>query len=761
MQLRRLALSMAVSIACCACASSAKAAGDALLDLLTENPEPADLVLATAAPVPLRQLDWDAFSQHWDIIDHAPFDEAGFNPVILPFRFETQTGEGSNEEAHAFAFLLSFALDWTPGTYCARHAYFIFKRSGAELIRAGRTLDPELMRPIAKRWNATHVIGGELEQHENGYSVSLRLFDQLGEEIEVSALAEPRDFSTLVGDATCAVMSAVGHEPSPALQKHLQKRRCEHHSSLTELGKAAFEEERTGGEFKQYREIVNRDPTFSEVRYWIANQGQWASGNQDFYREQVGLALNDYVFHAALRSFSARKCPRPDLVKKFPQWLDQATALVGDHDPTILSLKLKQAWSNRFCETWLAEAALQAAAENPNHNDLLSSLMRCTRPVPEHWRLSDGDLTVALGLMRLGSRHMWASASYRLDVLDDTAYALGSLGHHNNAIVMLISTLNEAKRRAIDINYYHYEKDLGTFARQAGHHVLGLRALLSALEHRKEPSGSTVLSAIVCAVRAGQRQIALELIDRYQAELEDSERWEVAQFYRSHIQGVDIPMDQLRELLRSTVATKYVEALVCAAEIDLKAESPLLEGLVRNCLHLWPLRRELWILFDAYERRDPKGRSAAFYWFIESAFPDDPWAAEAARNYFSHCPRRNGWSEKQAVTEILEHEPRRWPTTYPTDGLRYNRTKAPISPFSVAAVVARHVEEEEYATARELLMRLLQYARVQAKRPAYGIYGSPMRVFGNHVYHEVDRVEGGGNSWLQQKTKVKPGSTTE
>lgn len=90
-----------------------------LLDPAARNKSPFLLPTAAVPPMSLENLDLKRFFALWNAFDHAPYELSGFSHLTLPFHYECEGVQGTIEEAHAFSFLLSSALDWTPGCYCA------------------------------------------------------------------------------------------------------------------------------------------------------------------------------------------------------------------------------------------------------------------------------------------------------------------------------------------------------------------------------------------------------------------------------------------------------------------------------------------------------------------------------------------------------------------------------------------------------------------------------------------------------------------
>src|SRR5258706_8155402 len=125
---------------------------------------------------------------------HEPFESSGFNAVALPFRYVEEAKGGDPDEANAFAFLLSNGLDWAPGNYSARHAYFIFKRSAPVLEPFRTEYHRRHIELLVRDWHATHAIGGELVHKEAGYSGTLEIYNHQARKVHRVAYDEPRGY---------------------------------------------------------------------------------------------------------------------------------------------------------------------------------------------------------------------------------------------------------------------------------------------------------------------------------------------------------------------------------------------------------------------------------------------------------------------------------------------------------------------------------------------------------------------------------------
>ena len=302
---------------------------------------------------------------------HEPFETSGFNHLTLPFLYVSTDRDADPNEALAFSFLLSNSLDWAPGNYCTRHAYFAFKRARRYMMPLSMEYDRQTIAEAIDDWDATHAVGGTLRKVRGRYAGELNIYDRSKKVICRKVYAAPRDYFQLLGDMAVDAIGFFGHKASPALVEHLHRKRCEHYQSLIDLGKAAFAPEKTPEEFGLYEKILARDPGFADVRYWYANQRRWHDGGYARYKAECAKVLDTYPYLAALVEFNVAATKDAALGPRIRQWLEEAEALAGADAPALVLRRMEEIKSRGQATHEELQQAVRTAARYPNEYWLL------------------------------------------------------------------------------------------------------------------------------------------------------------------------------------------------------------------------------------------------------------------------------------------------------------------------------------------------------------------------------------------------------
>ena len=395
--------------------------------------------LASATVQKIPRLSLDELSAMFPAFQHEPFETAGFNVLALPFRFESVDGSGKPEEAYAFSFLLSASLDWADDSYCARHAYFVFKRHRRTMQRLAREYDPFDIALEVRNWGASHAMGGLLKHGKNGFAGTLEIYDRRGAAVFRKEYDAPREYFTLLGDMAVDAMTFFGAKPNDPLVKHLHRRRCEQEQSLIDLGEAAFVGERSNEEFSLYQGILHRDPNFADVRYWRANQLQWRDHDRLKYVVQLATALDSYPVRGAFREFDPAGEALPEHYKS---WARQVSKLLGRDVSQDAYLQLKQAAKTHHITGELLERATREAGAHPNDYWLLVDLARA---YSQAWdMLDDKDVAASLQIAALRNRYLTGTGT-KDDALRGLATSLAELGRNDLAVPVWVSMLRQAR----------------------------------------------------------------------------------------------------------------------------------------------------------------------------------------------------------------------------------------------------------------------------------------------------------------------------
>ena len=132
---------------------------------------------------------------------------------------------GDASEAMAVSALVSNDLDWSPGCYCARHAYFVFKRERDAVNRFLQKYESSEVADFIHHWAATHAVGGQLIKTPDGYKGKLQIFDPQGKEVLTKQYDTARTYWDLLGDMDVDAMTFLDVKPSQIFSKFLHEPR--------------------------------------------------------------------------------------------------------------------------------------------------------------------------------------------------------------------------------------------------------------------------------------------------------------------------------------------------------------------------------------------------------------------------------------------------------------------------------------------------------------------------------------------------------
>ena len=119
--------------------------------------------LSRIAPLPLPRHPLARAEKDFPFFKHQPIATSGFNALFLPFHHAFRQPSHGFNQAQAFAFLFSMDLDWAPGNYCNRHAYFLYNRSGANMVRLLRHYSKSAIARYFPGWSASVAVGGHIK----------------------------------------------------------------------------------------------------------------------------------------------------------------------------------------------------------------------------------------------------------------------------------------------------------------------------------------------------------------------------------------------------------------------------------------------------------------------------------------------------------------------------------------------------------------------------------------------------------------------
>ena len=687
--------------------------------------------VVASAPMAFRRSTQAELLGEWNAFKHTPFESSGFAPLVLPFRFEDKTGaSGSPEEALAFSFLLSFALDWSPGCYCSRHAYFTFKRSEKDARAAGLDGDASAIRALHERWTTTHALGGVLRKESKGYTGELRIWNIDAREVFSRRYVKPVGYYDLLGTMAVDAMGHLGFKASPELASHLKKPRAVHSESIVDLGKAAFAEEGSAEEFRLYRSILARDPGFAEVRFWAANQGYWGHGNQADYEVQKAMVLESYLFMVPLCDVGPNDWADASLAAKYGVWQEAAERLVGEPHPVLLTARLGKCHHDQVAVP--RDQLLQAmdlARRCPNDSSLLQVLAyEFLKEEPAG--IGDFDMTASLSLaifQALDHPNAWKIAW--------TQFALGRsltlLGKPDLAALALFPSYSTALQKK-DSECTFYGEDLLRALRGMGRYSEAAEFGVDFLK-QKEITVVDGLGVAVAAVIAGRKDVQQIIRGDCEQALKGYNLEDVFDGYRQFAAGsTNLPGYVKKDFLNASAPLwrdAFYDALILNAEIDLRSGTSLYRKDVLAAMAHAPNFRPLWLIFDAYERREPTAESAYFYAALEWLHGDDPWVREHAGSRTNSVPVTD---LHRVVDSLKAYPPLPWPVgSAKREGNALDPELFTRLPLGYVTVTVRDlVHKGKRREAMDICLRALNAASDLGRRE--------LKAHFNHLYHLAD-----------------------
>jgi hypothetical protein len=584
-------------------------------------------ILANAAPQNPSHYTLDQLSQLFPAFQHQPFNISGFAVIMLPFSYSDPQQLGDSNEALALPALINDDLDWSPGSYNSRHAYFVFKRDPA-VQGFLQAYDRQQIATFVQDWQATYAIGGQLIKTADGYKGKLQIFNTRGAEVFEQTYDTPRSYWDLLGDMDVDAMTAIDVKPSQALSDFLHKPRCAHFESVAELGSAAFMEESSPEELGAYQKILANDPGFAFVRHWSAHVKHWTDGDDQSLSVQNGQAINSLLEATALEEFNSVICPDAGLVAQVPHWLDEAEALTGADSPWLLEWRLRHKCygSQTFQQTF--DRALKAASNYPNWDDLLTYLA---------YNTSDRLLQASLAAASVQDLYYPGNGKKTEEAFDLAAYS-DDFNREDVAMQFLSPDDPDAPAQSRCLLLQALTR-AGRYAEAAA--LYPQLDLASQSEGWREPTADC---AAFSAFESQQHNLLAQII-REQSDA----------FSSQHLLGI---FNQYFNILtHRNVTLSYDVSLGPVAEywdLPLVADGDALNGISRNhslaseIMTKTPVSRILWIIQDNYQRRDPSDDASSFYEYLDTLFRYDPWVTGAVADYH----KRSG-SFKQIDADML------------------------------------------------------------------------------------------------------------
>ncbi len=661
--------------------------------------------LARAIKQPISKYTLDELAEMWPAFRHAPIETAGFNHFTLPFHYTSLDGSGDSNEALAFSFLLSHSIDWAPGCYCTRHAYFTFKRARRYMCELAINYNKEKIKFAIKDWQATHAVGGKLIQSKDGYAGTLEIYDRSGKKGLEKEYKKPREYFDLLGDMSVDVMKFLGHTPSRALVQHLHRRRCEHHQSLIDLGKAAFVKEKSEEEFGLYEQILKRDPGFADVRYWWANQKWWRDRNRHKLEYQMALAMDSYLIVPAVWDFHPEYCSDKKLAGKHSQWIRKAEWLVGTDFPDFLMIRLKSACKKKQISHNLLVRTTKVAAKYPNSHWYLWYLSEAHR---QGWGSGDSDLAASMSLVGMRDRYLTSSAD-KDDVTERFALSMIDLGRNDIAAQVLLPLFRKKYSKGGASQAGWYAKEVAKCLDIMGRHeeaIAFYRIAFKGLSEGDPEKNRALVKGAIAAALAGKGDILKQILRDRRKELADANMLYLLEAYHDALDGKPVDIKVVAKKSRHKTPWNHQEEDVLYIQMDLLAGKDVRRKGLKSWMNATPNNRPFMILFDAYDRKDPQPESACFYEAIEWIYGNDPWVKKAVADYRQRAKKTKVLSADELLKRLKDFTPIPFPEKDTSRKKLAGKVLRTLPPGAVAAAIRKITEKREFAKAEELALRL-------------------------------------------------------
>jgi len=683
--------------------------------------------LAKAMSIPTTTYTADELVRQWPAFRHEPFETSGFNFFVLPFGWAAKPPAAEASNNYAVSFLLSSALDWTPGSYCSRHAYFVFKRARRYVGRLVGRPDPAMVAWALKDWGATHAVGGMLTRTNAGLSGTLNVYDRAGKIVMTKAFAKPRSASVLVGDMAAAVMTHVGHKPRPALLKHMRAERYKDPQSLIDLGRAALAKERSDEEFGLYRKILKRDGDFAEVRYWFANQKWWLDRDGKDCELNKARSLNSYVTLAPLKDFHPGACPDKELAKKYDLWIKQAEDLAGPDMPDLLTMALDRAIGAGKLTPELVARATAVAAKFSNEYWLMNNLAQA------YHRLHDREMAASIYLAGWRSRYLTGmGGQYR--AMCGVAVEVLCLGHLAPAVSVARQIIRAERREGRTSNLVWPEGLLGGALGDMGHFAKGVEAYEAALAHADAGDAGRNRDAAYAALLAaisGDIETLERLARDHAKEIAASGMGFIIAGYRDALAGKPVDSEAIMKTADAQKDGRVgSRALLLAAQLSLLAGRQDYRDRIGEGLCGYPGWRPWRVMYDAYDRAAPRADSGAFYEAAEWLFPHDPWAVRSAADFRARMPKPAVLSADDLIERLADYPPDDpWPVRRNDRRQAAGKLLRSLPPLAPDAAIRRCLAAKKFPQAEKLALR---YRRIATDANFHSLIEHC-----NHILHRV------------------------
>lgn len=682
--------------------------------------------LQAAMPLPLPEYSPKQLETLWPIFQHAPFESAGVNPLILPFRYKSLDSSGDDREGCAMSFLMSFLLDWIPGNYAEMRPYSIFEQDKAICQELRAAYDGQKIAQLMRKWNATCAVGGEIVQSVEGYRGMLEVYGRDGK-VWTQKYDQPGGFFDLLGDMSVDACKQMGFTPTEKLTAEMHRPTCQA-EVLGLLGSAAFCSLREQTDI--FEKILQQDEDFSLVRICWA----WEKFQGKELQQQCEQALQSGPSLQTLFYFQPETCQDEELVVNWKKWMNTAEAIVGADHPDLLSARMSMhERRNEGCSGELLDRAIDAGRRYPNDRSFLVVLAgacgRSTMP-------GNTDLNRAIWLAASqgavtrpdDSRINTASYYYAWDhaVINRPDLMLSTMKHlregylENNPNNAAFTTLEIAKACQMAGHYAEAAKEF-----QEAYKRLGI--FRDPSPERQRQRLDALADSLICAVIAGEKQMYEGLLQDHGDELDKSTNPDLLRAYMAVARG-----EQPKASGGSDEDYYWQERrFIFDCQVALMKGRQNNRSALKKWLNVSPSSRAFWVLMDGYDRLRSQDGTCSFYEELEWVYGDDPWVAQAVADYRKRHARIVPPNPAEILRILKSYEA----VLHPPGGSQDQQQAADtvvmgFEPGAVGAAVKMLVQNGDFDKARELTLRM-NSAAVQAGR----------KIVQNHMGRVLLRVE--------------------
>lgn len=586
------------------------------------------LTLAIPPPMKSRETTLTKLLSEVTAFDQPPVSTSGFSHIVVPFDTDERTNSESVNEAYAFSLLLQSAIRWSDGCYQTMDPLTFFRTDKKLLMLTSRTLNRDGVKRVAKDATATHVITGTLKRTDKKYTAEVDIFDKNAVPQFKRKYKEPLGYFELLARVSADIAEFMGHPITDAAQTHIQQQRCQYRRSLIDLGSLVYEDDRHT-ELRVFTDILERDPGFAEVRVYAATQGHLIRGDKAGFARHVRQAFTDYMTPEALDAFLTTDgdALRPSLTDVDRTML---ITMLGPENPLVLTANLMGAPPP--LET--IRIATRVSAMHPCDAYLLETLASAVS-VPSN---SVVDLDLA-------SELLWTSLQCRADspgtngtyrITRNLARHMLDVGNADFAARIMDSIFTDVNSKdgysPTTQDVYTYYESLRQNRRYEDAFNAAMMGVLLNKNSTQEAQTDFVVDAGFAAALAGDRDMIQQVLTKFRRAF-DSRKVEAVLLgeYVKVLKNGEHADEPATNLPPSISSQK--ERLLLQAQYDLLTSQQRHRGEVEIMLQKFPMDRELWSLFDSYDRQQASTNSVYFYESLNWLAGTDPWAVRAVSDF--------------------------------------------------------------------------------------------------------------------------------